>query len=187
MTAFFALATAEASPLRWLDLFGLALVVLFAIIGARGGLWWQFLRLLGLVATIAVARAVAPRFAAVLRGAFEGLDTRVSEGLAWSVLFGCGLLVVALVGRLGKSAAGAPEPLTWFDRLGGFCAGAVSGALVHAAFLLCLGHFAAPEWAAERLHGSHSQRWIAALGQGVPGLVDVHAAETLGVESSESR
>jgi len=187
MTVFFALENSAASPLRWLDLVGLALVLLFAVVGARGGLWWQFLRLLGLVATIAVARAVAPRFAAVLRGAFEGLDTRVSEGLAWSVLFGCGLLVVALVGRLGKAAAGAPEPLTWFDRLGGLCAGAVSGALVHAAFLLCLGHFAAPEWAAERLHGSHSQRWIAALGQGVPGLVDVHAAETLGVESSESR
>jgi uncharacterized membrane protein required for colicin V production len=185
MTAFFAFESPTSSPLRWLDLFGLALVVLFAIVGARGGLWWQFLRLLGLVATIAVARAVAPRFAAVLRGVFEGLDARVSEGLAWSVLFGCGLLVVALVGRLGKTAAGAPEPLTWFDRAGGLCAGAVSGALLHAAFLLCLGHFAAPEWAAARVRGSHSQQWIAALGHGVPGLVDAHAARTLGVESEE--
>jgi hypothetical protein len=95
--------------LRWLDLVGLACVVVLALVGARRGLWWQSLRLLGLIAAVAVARAAAPRFAALLREVFGGLEARLSEGLAWALVFGCGLLVVALVGRLVKRDAGEPR------------------------------------------------------------------------------
>lgn len=170
---------------RWLDLVGVGFVVVVALVGSRHGTWWQLVRLLGLTATIAIARAVAPAFADTISGVFPGLDARVAEGLAWITLIGVGLLVVALLLRwTGGEAEEEPVPPGFLDRVGGAIAGGVSGALLHAALLLCLAHIAPPEWAQARVRGSHSQQFLATIGNGVPGLVDARASNTLGIENS---
>ena len=54
------LALAEAISFHWVDALGLAILLLFAFLGARRGLWWQVVRLLGAVAVVAVAVGVLP-------------------------------------------------------------------------------------------------------------------------------
>lgn len=190
-----ALAVVDATApfpedLRWFDLVGAALVLLFAFLGMRGGLWWQLVRLLGLVASVAVARAVAPRLASGLERLFEGLAPRTAEGLAWCLVLGAGLWLVAMVGRSGATSGGAKdgasEPLSFVDRAGGAVAGALTGVVLHAALLLCIGNLAAPDWTQARMRGSHSLALVSTLGRGIPGLVDAHAAESLGI-ASETR
>jgi uncharacterized membrane protein required for colicin V production len=176
-------SSAPASPALWLDLVGLALVLGSALLGLRGGLWWQLVRLLGVVACVAVARAVAPALGASLEALFAGLDPRLAIGLAWVLVLLCGSIVVALVARVGVRAGAAFAELSWVDRAGGALAGAVAGVVMHAALLLCVGHLAAPDWAAARVRGSHSQQLVSALGRGIPGLLDARAAETLGVRA----
>lgn len=174
--------TTSSAEWRWLDWIGVGLVVVIALVGARHGTWWQLVRLLGLAATIAVARALAPALAGTITGAFPGLDAHVAEGLAWIGLIGGGLLAVALVLRWTTGAPeGEPAPPGFLDRIGGAIAGGASGALLHAALLLCIAHVAPSEWAQARVRGSHSQQLLATLGNGVPGLVDARASDSLGL------
>lgn len=184
-TALALLDSATTGEWRWLDGVGVLFVVVLALIGSRRGTWWQLVRLLGLAATIAVARAVAPACAEWLASVFAGMEPRVAEGLAWTMLIGVGLLVVALVLRWTSPAEEeAPPQIGFLDRIGGAVAGGVSGALAHAALLLCLAHLAPPEWAQARVRGSHSQQFLATLGNGVPGLVDAQASRSLGIDPS---
>src|SRR5688500_5970573 len=106
-----------------LDLLGLAAVLLFLVLGFRGGLWWQLVRLLGLVATVAVARGFAPPLAAGIEGLFTDLAPRVASGLAWTAILLAGLAIVALVGRIGGRAEDQGEELGLVDRVGGAVAG----------------------------------------------------------------
>jgi len=171
-----------SEPARWIDVCGLALVLGFALLGARRGVWWQALRLLGLVAGVALARALAPRLAELLAEVFPGLHARAGHGLAWALVLVVAFLLVAWIGHRGSEAAGTAVPPTLLARAAGAGLGAVCGVVVHIALLLCLGQAAAPEWAEVRLEGTHSQRWVALVDRSVPGLVEVHAAETLGLE-----
>src|SRR5262245_21627954 len=114
--------TAPSLPLaavNALDLVGLAAVLLFLVLGFRGGLWWQLVRLLGLVATVAVARGFAPPVASGLENLFSALDPRVASGLAWTGILLAGFAIVALVGRVGSRAEAAGVELGLVDRLGG--------------------------------------------------------------------
>jgi uncharacterized membrane protein required for colicin V production len=161
-------------------------VLLFAFIGMRGGLWWQLVRLLGLIASVAVARALAPHVASGLESVFEGLAPRTAEGLAWCLVLGVGMWIVAIVGRSGATQGaakdgGPAQGLSFVDRTGGAAAGALTGIVLHAALLLCIGNLAAPDWTQARLRGSHSRELVSTLGRGIPGLIDVHAAESLGL------
>lgn len=164
---------------RWLDLVGLALVVLFVVLGARRGLWWQLVRLLGVAAVIATARALAPRLAPGFAAALPSLDPRIACGLVWLGILALGLAVIAIVGRLGKATIEAAQ-LGFVDRAGGAVAGALSGVLLHGALVLLLVLLGPADWARAAVQGTRSERLFDTLGRKLPLLEDVHAAETLG-------
>jgi uncharacterized membrane protein required for colicin V production len=163
---------------RWLDLVGIGLIVLFLVLGLRRGLWWQLVRLLGLAAAIAVARALAPRLTPQLVAAIPDLDPRVASGVVWITLLLIGLALVATVGRLGKASIEAAQ-LGFVDRLGGALAGALSGALLHAAIVLLIVLLGPADWSREAVRDTRSARLFDTLGRRVPLLEDAHAQEAV--------
>jgi uncharacterized membrane protein required for colicin V production len=171
-------STPASSGLSLVDLFGLGVIVLFLVLGALHGLWWQVVRLLGIVASVAVARAVAPRFSPALADGLPGLGNHAANGITWLFVLMIGLLAVAVVGRVGRASIGAAQ-LAPLDRVGGAVAGVISGGLVHVAFLLVACQIASPAWKAERLEGTQSEALLAAVGREIPVLLDAHAAESL--------
>ena len=172
--SFAFLQSAAPSGVRWLDFLGLAIVVLFGVLGAVRGLWWQLVRLLGLIAAIAVARALAPRLSPQLQDWFPALGPRVASGLMWTLLLLAGLLLVALIGRIGKAEIAAAQ-LGGVDRVGGAVAGALSGMLIHAALLLCVCQIASRDWCDASVRGTHSQNLLDHLAHNIPHLVDEQA------------
>lgn len=167
-----------AVEFRWLDVLGLAIVLYFLVVGARRGMWWQVVRLLGIVATVAVARAAAPRIAPHFAEAFPELSVRLAGGIVWTIVILLGLLVVALVGRLGKESLEAVQ-LGTIDRVGGAVAGALTGVLVHASIVLCLCQVTAADWSVAQVRGTTSQRLVDSVGRKLPLFLDAHARETL--------
>src|SRR5690349_12332315 len=75
-----------AFDVRWLDVLGLVLVVYFLLVGMKHGLWWQLVRLFGIVASVAIARAVVPPIAPRFAAAFPDLDERVAGGIVWTAV-----------------------------------------------------------------------------------------------------
>jgi len=162
----------------WIDLVGAGIAGLFLLLGALRGLWWQVVRLLGIVAAVAVARAFAPRVSPLLERLMPGLSPPLVNGLAWLLLLVAGLIVVSMVARLGRKTLEEAQ-LGALDRVGGAAAGFVSGILVHVALLLCLCQLASTTWAASTVRGSRSQALLDVVGRSFPMLLDAHAAESL--------
>jgi uncharacterized membrane protein required for colicin V production len=160
--------------MHWLDIAGLGIVALFLVLGAMRGLWWQLVRLLGLIAAIAVARALAPRLSPQVLDWFPSLGPRAAHGLAWALVFLTGMLLVALLGRIGKAGLESAE-LGGVDRVGGAVAGALSGVLVHAALLLCLCQLGSREWCVDAVRGTQSRNLLDRLAHNIPHLVDDQA------------
>jgi len=171
-------STAHGGGVSWIDLIGLGLVVVFLALGALRGLWWQVVRLLGIVASVAVARAVAPRFSPSLAEGLPGLGSHAANGITWLFVLLIGLVVVAVVGRVGRTAIETAQ-LGVLDRVGGAAAGVISGCVVHVAFLLVACQVASPEWKAERIEGTQSQALLASVERNLPVLLDARAAESL--------
>jgi uncharacterized membrane protein required for colicin V production len=167
-----------AVEFRWLDLLGLAIVLYFLLIGVRRGMWWQIVRLLGIVATVAVARAAAPRIAPHFARAFPDLSERVAGGIVWTIVILLGLLVVAMIGRLGRDSLEGNE-LGSIDRVGGALAGGLTGVLVHASIVLCLCQVTPADWSVAQVRGTTSQRLVDSVGRKLPLFLDAHARETL--------
>jgi uncharacterized membrane protein required for colicin V production len=163
---------------RWLDLVGLGLVGLFLVLGIRRGLWWQLVRLLGLAATFAAARALVPRLSDGLAAALPSLDPRIANGIVWVVIIALGLAVIAFVGRLGKETIQVAQ-FGLLDRAGGAVAGALSGALLHGALVLILVLLGPLDWSREALRDTRSARLYDTLGRRVSLLDDAYAAEVL--------
>ncbi len=172
-----ALIAVEAEGIRWLDVMGLVTVLLFTVLGIRRGLWWQMVRLLGLVCVLAVARAAAPALAGRIHALTE-FGVRVSGGVAWSTIFAAGLLAVGLIGRIGRASLEAVQ-LGWLDRLGGAVAGAASGAVLYTGVLLCMCQVLPESFLHTSLRGSRSERVLAAVERGAPALLDARAAESV--------
>jgi len=168
-----------------IDLIGLGLVILFLVFGALRGLWWQAVRLLGIVAAVALARAAAPRFSPPLADGIPGLGRTAANGVTWLFVLLIGLIVVAVVGRVGRARIAASH-LGMFDRVGGAIAGVFSGVLVHIALLLVAFQIASPSWKAARLEGTQSQALLSSVGRRFPVLLDARAAESLPHESGSS-
>jgi uncharacterized membrane protein required for colicin V production len=169
---------AGAGGLRWIDLLGLAVLTLFLALGAMRGLWWQLVRLLGIVASVSVARALAPRLSPQLASLMPGLSPLLANGLAWlAILIAC-MLVVALIGRLGHATLEAVH-LGKFDRIGGALAGLASGVLVHAVVLLCLCQVATSAWTVATVRGTRSQDLLDVVADHFPMLLDARAAESV--------
>lgn len=159
----------------WLDVASLVLVLLCIVLGARRGTWWQLVRLLGLVATLAVARAIAPRFSEGLTNVV-GFTPQMSNGILWSAILVLGLIVVALVGRLGKLVLEGAQ-LGALDRAGGALLGALSGVLLVAGLVVCAAQIASGGWSERNLRSTRTQGLVDTLARTIPGALDPLARE----------
>ena len=164
--------------MRWIDLLGLAVLTLFLALGAMRGLWWQIVRLLGILASVSVARALAPRLSPHLSSLLPGLSPLLANGLAWLALLIACMIVVSMIGRLGHATLEAAQ-LGTFDRVGGAVAGFASGILVHAVILLCLCQVATNAWTVAAVRGTRSQGLLDVVADHFPMLLDSRAAESV--------
>ena len=89
---------AHFSELAAVDLIGLGLVGVLVILGLWRGLWWQVLRLVGVVAAVIVARVFSPETAAWISEQWPDLEGRLAHGVAW---FGIFLLALGAASMLG--------------------------------------------------------------------------------------
>ncbi len=166
---------ASASRWPWLDIACLVLIVVSAVLGARRGIWWQFVRLLGLVATLSVARALAPRISHGLVNLFGSLSPEAANGILWSAILLSGLVLVALVGRIGKMMLEGAE-LSFGERAGGALLGLASGLLLATGLIICASQLASPNWVQKNLRGSHAQGLVDGVARVLPSAIDPIAA-----------
>lgn len=181
-------APGASGPSPWLDLACLALVILCTVLGARRGLWWQFVRLLGLVATLSVTRALAPRLSQGLVNLFS-FTPELANGILWSAFLVCGVCAVGIVARLGRAMIESGE-MSFGDRLGGAACGLASGILLATGVIVCTAQLASQTWVDAHLRGSRAQGLVDGLAQALPSALDpiaagraaseVHAAEPRG-------
>ena len=172
------LAIAALGGLRWIDLLGLALAVLFLLFGALRGLWWQIVRFLGIIAVVAVARALAPRFTPLLGGILPGVTARFANGIAWILVSTAGMLAVSLLARLGRKTLEAVQ-LGTVDRIGGAITGLASGVVLHATILVILCQVGSTAWASSTLEGTKSEALLDVIQDRFPAVLDVHAADSI--------
>ncbi|MBM3977726.1 MAG: CvpA family protein [Planctomycetes bacterium] len=167
-------AVLDAAPTSgewpWVDLLGLLFLAVFGFLGLLRGLWWQVVRLLGVLAAILVARTFADVVSDALRGFSAALDPRVAHGVAWSALFVLALCAAALLGQLGKSALETLQ-LDLLDRIGGLLAGLLTGLLCFSAFLIGLGLLAPRHWLLEHVPGTRSAVLVDVCARRVPLLL----------------
>jgi len=167
-----------SGALRGIDLLGLAILVLFLVLGALRGLWWQAIRLLGIIASVSVARALAPRLSPGLADVLPGLSPALANGIAWLGILIGGLLVVAMVGKIGRATLKAAQ-LGTLDRIGGAAVGICCGLLVHVVLLLCLCQLSPIAWASSLVQGTRSQALLETVAARFPVLLDVRAEESI--------
>ena len=171
--------TAAMESLPWIDKLAIVLLALFVLLGLWRGLWWQVIRFVGFVGAFAAARLFSPRAEPLLTETFNITDPRFSQGLAWIVIFVAALVVVVLLGKLGKSMLEAMK-LGLVDRVGGAVAGALTALLIHSAFLAVLSLLAEGEWLHDQLVGSWSENLFDVLADEYPVIVDKEQATWIG-------
>ena len=177
-------AARQLTSLPWIDQVGLGLVLVFFLLGIWRGLWWQVIRLLGVVAAIALARGLSPRFTPAVEETFS-FTPPVAHGVTWFVLFLGGLVVASLLGLVGKKALDAMQ-LGLVDRAGGALAGALTGTIMHAAALVVMTGVANPDWSQGTLDGSRSAFLLDSLSWKANLLIDAQAAERVGAPWSDT-
>lgn len=166
--------------LPWIDGAGLVLVVVMLLLGALRGLWWQVMRLLGLLGAIVLANALAPRLSPHVAERLTDLPPNLLHGALWIAFFLAGLAVAALFGIAGRKLL-ATLKLGLVDRAGGALAGIATGALIHLPLVALIIQLAPPEWTAQHVGGSISASALDVLGS----HWDVVAQERHGAEASE--
>jgi uncharacterized membrane protein required for colicin V production len=168
----------EILGLAPLDLLGLGIVVILLVIGLATGLWWQVIRLLGLLASVALARLLAPPIAAMASERWPELGSRLGHGIAWVTVFVAALGAAALLGRLGQRFLETLQ-LDLPNRLGGGLVGALTGVLLYVAMLVTLVQLAPEAFVGRAFAGSVSERVVDAVGTRFPLIVDARAADEL--------
>jgi len=167
-------APATADGLATVDQVGLGLCALFALLGLWRGLWWQVMRLVGLGASVMLARALSPRLGPRIESVGD-LDPGVSQGIAWVVVFVGTLVLAALLARLGKKSLEALK-LGLMDRLGGVVAGLATALVLFSSALVGISYFA-PEWTSQGLADTYSGQLLQLVSTRAPVLMDSPAAE----------
>jgi uncharacterized membrane protein required for colicin V production len=167
---------AAISEWPWMDILGLLFVAVFAFLGGLRGLWWQVLRLVGVVAAILLARTLAAPLAGAAPDWLSDADPRVAHGGAWLLVFVCALVCAALLGRLGKGALETLQ-LDLLDRIGGVLAGVVTGLLCFSAFLVALGWLAPRHWLLDHVPGTRSEALVDLCARRVPLLLNTAGGE----------
>lgn len=164
-------------PLAPLDLFGAAVVLILVLLGLWRGLWWQVIRLVGIVAAVALARALSDPVAGALADRWsEDVPARILFGLAWFLVFLLSLGAATLLGHLGQKLLNAMQ-LGLANRVGGALVGAATGLLVHLAILVGLVQLAPEDFVGRVVAGTFSERLVDAVGTGFPAVLSVEAGE----------
>ncbi len=140
-----------------LDLLGLALVALLVILGTVRGLWWQAIRLAGIVLAVVCARILVDPAAGLLRSYWPELSLRASHGIAWTSTFVLVLAAAALFGLLGQRMLEVLQ-LGLANRVAGAFAGALTGLLAHLAVLVVVCQLAPEPFVGRHVAGSLSGR-----------------------------
>ncbi len=164
--------------LPWIDQVGMVLIGIFMILGIWRGLWWQVIRLLGVIMSIALARALTPRLQPTVAEAFD-LSPALSHGAVWFTIFVGGLVVATLLGLIGKKALEAMQ-LGLVDRAGGAVIGGLTGGILHSALLVIISSLGNADWNHANLpQDSASARWLREFSSWELGPLDVQARETI--------
>lgn len=182
-SALDALAGAGGATLRWfsengVDGIGLVLIGLFAALGAWRGLWWQTIRLAGLLVAVLAARALSPQVGERITSHWSSVDPLIVGGVSWLLVFLAALTAAVLLGRLGKGLIDALQ-LSLVDRFGGLLAGVATGALLHAAVTAVLLQLAPLDWNRAHIAGTRSAALVELLGDRAEVLFDAPTALAL--------
>lgn len=158
---------APLGQLAWIDLVGLGLIAVLTVLGLVRGLWWQVIRLAGLLAAVLLARALSPRVRPLLADRFPELPERLGYGITWVGLFLAGLALAALIGNLGKKMLEALQ-LDLADRVWGALVGGLTGALLHIALVAGTCQVAPAGWVHSEIGGTYSQGMLDTFGHRWP-------------------
>jgi len=138
-----------------IDWIGLGIASLFMLLGFMRGLWWQIVRLFGLIGAAALARMFSGPWGARLQESSD-LSGSIAVGVVWVGLFLGGVVLTALIGSLGKRGLEAIQ-LGLQDRLGGLVAGLVTGLVLHLAWMVVLAHLGPQPWTANQFDQTYSR------------------------------
>ena len=168
----------QVRELAALDIVGLSIVGILILLGLWRGLWWQVIRLLGLVAAVALARVFSPETALWISESWPDLSPRLAHGTAWVSVFLLTLGAASLLGLLGQRILEAMQ-LGLANRLGGAVVGAVTGVLVYLAALVMFCQLAPEGFVAEHVPGTYSERLVDAAGRRWRVVLGAEAAREL--------
>ena len=166
----------ELAPI---DLVGLGLVTALFLLGIWRGLWWQVIRLAGLILAVALARVFSPETAVWILEWWTDLSPRVAHGIAWASVFLLTLGAASILGLLGQKILETMQ-LGLVNRAGGAVAGALTGALVHLTLLVFVCQLAPGAFVTQHVAGTYSDQvldkvssqWRVVLGAEAAGEVD---------------
>ena len=151
---------AQMAPI---DLIGIGLLALLVGLGLWRGLWWQALRLVGLVAAVLVARIFSPETSLWVMEQWNDLPYRLAHGLAWLVIFLLTLGAASILGMLGQRIIEAMQ-LGWANRIGGGLLGAATGVLVHLVAVVLVVQLAPARFIETQVAGTYTERLVQAAG-----------------------
>lgn len=171
-------AALDAGSLAPLDLAGLGLVAVLVVLGIWRGLWWQAVRLAGVLAAVLLARTFAPQLADWILGRWTELPHRLAHGMAWFAVFLGALLVATLLGLFGHRLLHAMQ-LGLADRVGGGLVGALTGVLLYLAVLIALCQLAPEPFVGRVVAGTYSERIVHTIGDRWEAVIDPAAAQEI--------
>lgn len=166
------LSLSSFAPLDWV---GIVLVVLLVLMGLWRGMWWQIIRLAGLIAAVALARTFGADFSTWISRQWPDLSGRLAHGTAWVVIFLAALLVATLLGLFGQKLIEAMK-LGTANRVGGGLIGALTGILIHLAVLVVICQLAPEAFVGRVMAGTYSEKLVETVGNRWPVVVDGEAA-----------
>jgi len=148
-------AASTGFTLEWIDWVGVGLCGLFTLLGLIRGLWWQVIRLVGLIGAAFLARFLSGPWGQWVQEKSE-MPSEIATGLVWLGVFVLGIAITAVIGTIGKKSLEAMQ-LGLVDRLGGMFAGLATGLVLQAAILVSLAHLAPQGWVQRTLAGTYSR------------------------------
>jgi len=161
-----------------LDMVGLGLIGALVALGLWRGLWWQVIRLIGVVLAVALARIFSPEAATWIGETWPDLSPRLTQGLAWFSIFVLALGAASILGLLGQRLLEAMQ-LGIVNRLGGGLAGAVTGMLLHLAALIAIVQLAPEPFVERHVAGTVSGRLVDMAGNRWRVVIGAEAANQI--------
>jgi membrane protein required for colicin V production len=168
-------STTGSSNLAVIDMVGLGLVALLVLLGLWRGLWWQIIRLAGVVAAVTLARAFGAGIAEILSERWPDLSSRLAQGIGWVAVFVVTMGAATLLGFLGNRLISAMQ-LGLLNRFGGAVAGALTGLLIHIALIVGICQLAPEDFVSGVLAGSYSEDLYEAVGSRWPVVINEKSA-----------